>query len=279
MRRALAAVTAVLAGGAAAVAVASPAAADITERIVVTATSPSNTATWKDVNAVCPGDMAALGGGAAIIGGDFSAHITASVPMPVSDGHYARAQVHAGGATPWAVRAYTVCGNGVTGRDVVLNAAAIPANAVSGAVGVSCPSGKRVIGMGGYVSSDDFILSGVDVSSTLTSATMWWGRTLDAPLSLTGWAEVWAVCIDPVPGLVRVRVVSSLNSADKVLLPTCPAGKIVYDVGGGVSTGAARRIAKLDVLVPLYTNAGVTVREFPSGSSLNWAAFGTVICG
>ena len=103
-------------------------------------------------------------------------------------------------------------------------------------------------------------------------------RLDQAYLPLTGHAEVWAVCVDPVPGLERVRLVSSLNSADKVLLPTCPAGKIVYAVGGGVSTGAARRIAKIDVLVPLHTNAGVTVREFTPGSPINWAAFGTVIC-
>jgi hypothetical protein len=279
LRHTLAVATAVLAGSAAAVAVASPAAAAITDRIVVSATSPSSTATFKQVNAECPGSMVGLGGGAAIIvGGDYSAHITASTPQPTSDGQFARAEVHAGGATPWAVRAYTVCGNGVTGRDPVFDGTPIVAGAVSGGVSVSCPAGKQVIGMGGYVSSHDFILSGVDVNSTLTTVTMWWARVLGVPNSLTGAAEVWANCIDPVPGLQRVRMVSSTDSLDKVFLPTCPSGTDVYGVGGGVSTGAARRIAKIDMLIPLLSNALVSVREFPSGSTLNWTAFGTVIC-
>jgi hypothetical protein len=278
LRRTVAVATAVLVGGAASVAVASPAAAAITGRTVVSATSPSSTATFKQVSVTCPGSMVALGGGAAIIGGDYSAHITATTPTPVGDGQFARAEVHAGGATPWAVRAYTVCGNGVTGRDPVFDGTHIVAGAVSGGVSVSCPAGRQVIGMGGYVSSDDFILSGVDVNSTLTTVTMWWARVLGVPNSLTGTAEVWANCIDPVPGLQRVRMVSSTDSVDKVLLPTCPSGTDVYGVGGGVSTGAARRIAKIDMLIPLLSNALVSVREFPSGSTLNWMAFGTVIC-
>jgi hypothetical protein len=265
LRRTLAAVAAVLAGSAAAVAVASPAAAAITSRTVVLATSPTSTAPFKDITVGCPGTLVGLGGGAAITGGDFSAHITATVPQATSHGHYARAEVHVGGATPWAVRAYTICGNGVTGREYEVDDNTIAANAITGAVSVSCPVGKQVIGMGGYVSSDEFILSGVDVNNTLTTVTMWWARALGVPNSLTGLAEVWANCIDPVAGLERIRVLSSNNSTNKILIPACPSGKLVYDVGGGVSTGAARREAKIDALIPLASSASVAIREFPAG--------------
>ena len=277
LRRTLAAVTAVLAGGASAVAVASPAAA-IVGRVVVGVSSPLSTDVFKQVNSICPAGTVALGGGAGIIGGDFSAHVTATAPMAVSQGHVARAEVHAGGAAPWQVRSYSVCGSGVTGRSFVYEDSTIGAGLSTGSVSVACPVGKQVIGMGGYVSADDFILSSVDVNSTLTSVTMWWARGLDVAGTLTGLAEASAVCVDPVPGLERVRVFSANDSLDKVLLPTCPSGKLVYDVGGGVSGSLGQRIAKIDVFVPLTTNAGVTVREIPPGSPSNWKAFGTVIC-
>ncbi len=276
-RRVFAGVVVLVGAAAATLFVAAPAAADPTGRIMVSVSSPTNLDDRKQVYAGCPAGMAALGGGAVIVGGDGIPHLTANVPTPVSNGHTAVAEEHGSATTAWRLTAHVICAYGVTGREVVLNGETIPAGAGTGAVYLDCPAGKQVIAMGGYV-SPGFILSSVSVAANLASVTQTWGRPIDVSDSVTAWAEPWAVCVDPVPGLQRVSLASASNSNEvKAPLVTCPAGTELFDVGGGVYTGSRRHV-KNESFVPATTNAAVIVKEMPYGNTGNWQAFAQAIC-
>jgi hypothetical protein len=143
---------------------ASPAAAAITGRTIVSATTPTNLEATKQIFAGCPSGMVALGGGAVIVGGNGVVHLTADVPTVVN-GHTAKAVAYPGfrdgvwvDAIPWRLTAHVICATGVTGREVVVGYDAIGEYETAGSVTVPCPAGKKVIGMGGWVGGQ-FILS------------------------------------------------------------------------------------------------------------------------
>jgi hypothetical protein len=283
LRRTIAATAALLAGTAGAVAIAGPAAAALSGRFVVSASTPSNANDSKTVNALCPAGSDALGGGGLVTGGARVSHLTSSVPMPVGNGHYARANEHgSGGTASWGLTAYSICADGATGIDEVFDFETIPANAVSGAASVSCPAGKRVISMGGDVRnpsgfSGDFILSSTDVDNGMTTVTVWWARAFDTPLSVIGSLDIWARCIDPVTNMQVARATSAHSSADKTVNVSCPTGMDVYGLGGGVLTGAARRAVTIDGIVPALSTGSVVTREKTTYTN-NWTAFATAIC-
>jgi hypothetical protein len=276
-------VVAALVGAATTTVIASPAAAAITGRTQVWASTPNNLDSYKSAHAVCPTGMSGLGGGAFVVGGNDVVHITANGPMMVSQGHVAVAQAHPGyrdgvyvEATAWRLYAYAICAYGVTGREVVLAGGAITAGENAGARTLSCPAGKRVVGMGGYVAGPNFMLTSLDVAPDLTWVDMTWGRAADT-VGGTSWAEVTAVCVDPIPGLQRVQTVSASSSNHKSVNVGCPSGKQLYDFGGGLNTGSHRYVA-IDALLPSSTGGIAHVREMVYGYSSSWKAEATAIC-
>jgi hypothetical protein len=73
----------------------------------------------------------------------------------------------------------------------------------------------------------------------LNGVTARWGRPTTLNERLTSGVEAWAVCVDPVQGLESVSVGTGSNSDNaKALIVTCPFGKKLYDVGGGMSGGS-----------------------------------------
>jgi hypothetical protein len=131
--------------------------------------------------------------------------------------------------------------------------------------------------MGGAVGTQ-FILSSVDVDTALTTVTMKWGRPLDTPASATSFQEAWAVCVNPVPGLQRVRALSASNSSDKSVTATCPTGMQLFDIAGGLETGPQRNVG-LNNLAPGSFSGIAYTGEMVYGSSDDWTAFATAICG
>jgi hypothetical protein len=228
--------------------------------------------------------MFGLGGGAIVLGGNGVVHLTANTPAGVTQAHYAAAHAHPGfrdgvyvEATAWRLLVYAVCAYGVTGRQTAVSSNLLPAGAWAGGVSVACPAGKQVISMGGAVGSQ-FILSSVDVDAALTTVTMTWGRPLDTPGSATSFQDVWAVCVDPVSGLQRVRTVSASNSNDKSLTATCPSGMELFDLAGGLETEPRRNVGLNNLLPGTFSGIAYT-GEMVYGYTGNWTAFATAICG
>ncbi len=281
----IASVTVLVSATATTLVMASPAAAAITGRIVVSASTTTNLDAVKQVTAVCPGDMVALGGGASITGGNGVVHLTASVPTPVSDGHTAKAVAYPGyrngewvEAGAWRLTARVICAYGVTGRQVVYSSDTIGAYEMEGSLSVSCPAGKSVIGMGGAVGGQ-FILSTVYAWGPLSGVTVRWGRPDLMGALYTGFLEAWAVCVNPVAGLELVSNSSAENSdSSKAVLVTCPSGKKLYDVGGGVTYSSPRRHVSVNSFSPGTTNGLVWTNEIVSGTTDNWAMLAQGIC-
>ena len=290
LSRTLLAAGAVLVGAAAAtLVVASPAAADITSRTLVYASTPTNLDDRKQISVTCPTGTVAVGGDAIIVGGNGIPHLTYNSQLPVSNGWNAIAEEHPGyrdgvytEATEWRLTVHAICVTGVTGRERALYAFLMPAYNNSMWVGVSCPAGKKVIGWGGGISGGpdvrgQFILTAADVSTDLTYVAMQITRAIspgNEALSVGG--ELWAVCVDPVPGMQYVRANSGSDSEDKAVYLRCPAGTRLFGVNGGSFNGA--RTVKLEMVIASTSSATVLAREMVYGTSVNWQAFATGVC-
>jgi hypothetical protein len=284
-RRFLAVIAGLVSAAAATLVAAAPAAADITSRTIVGATTTTNGDDRKHITVTCPTGTVAVGGDAVIVGGNGIPHLINNSQLPVSNGWVAIAEEHPGhgDAGLWRLTVHAICVTGVTGRERALTAFSMPANVHSKWVGVSCPAGKRVIGWGGGISGGtgpglgQFILTAADVSTDLTYVAMHVTRAISpGNEGLTAGGEVWAVCVDPVPGMQWVRANSATDSSDKALLLQCPAGKRLFGINGGSFNGA--RSVKIESVVAGNTNALIIVKEMPYGTSADWRAFATAVC-
>ena len=115
--------------------VASPALA-VAGRVIVTATSPeTGSESFKGANAICPTGTKILGGGADIIGGLHNVQLAGINPAPLgppANSIWATANEGPFGYDgSWSLTAWTVCGSGVSGHQIVEASSAAPADATS----------------------------------------------------------------------------------------------------------------------------------------------------
>jgi hypothetical protein len=140
-----------------------------------------------------------------------------------------------------------------------------------------CPAGKRVIGTGGTVENAAFILDSVIVSPNLDSVTVEGYRTEYFRLNTGMDLAAYAVCVDPVPGLQRVSVISGYTSLNKVLTLACPEGTRIYGTGASL-TGAVGQ-AYVEAVAPWGTYGAVlSAREDTTGHEWSWYAELYAIC-
>jgi hypothetical protein len=155
-----------------------------------------------------------------------------------------------------------------------------PSDSTNKSTSVSCPSGKRVLGAGGWISlgnTNQVVFDHILPSADLTSASV--GAFEDA----TGTAENWdvtaaAVCATPPPGLERVSATSALNSSNKSVTASCPAGKQVLGTGADIHTLNGHVV--LDDIRPNAALTSVTVSaiEDETGNPASWAVVAYAVC-
>ena len=152
----------------------------------------------------------------------------------------------------------------------------------------TCPAGKQLTGTGyvingatGEVVVDDLRPNG-GAAVAPTSVTV--GAYEEDPLAASWSVTAYAICANPVPGLVRVAVTGALNSDDfHSTTATCPAGKTL--TGTGFEMNGATGDAVVDDLRPnggvAVAPTSVTVGAYETDPNVvpNWSLTAYAICG
>jgi hypothetical protein len=262
-----------LAGAATSLVAASPALA-VPGLVVVTATSGAADSTdFKVANPVCPAGKVLLGGGADIVGGGHNVQLAginpAALGAPANSIWATANESGAGYAGNWFLIGYAFCGTGVQGYEIVQASSNEPAGSTFASATATCPAGKKVIGTGAISAGKvGYVLDTMDVSADLTSVYVETIATEFASPDTAPLAVAYAVCINPVVGMQRVAASSPFNSSDKILRVSCPPGKSLHGVGGGM-TGALGQ-AYMDMMAGSGATATIDAREDASGTTANW---------
>ncbi|SCL34851.1 hypothetical protein GA0074692_3941 [Micromonospora pallida] len=221
------------------VAPASPASAAVPGLVRIFAASPTNSDDYRTVTATCPVGKVLVGTGYEITGGtgevvvdDFAPNGgPASAPTAVTVGAYEADATTAN----WLVAAYAVCANPLAGLVRISAVSSTDSNSFHSAT-AACPTGKVLTGAGFELTGvtgegvvDDFRPNGGTVSAP-TAVTV---GAYEADTFVGNWtATAYAICANPVPGLVRIAVTSPSNSDDfRSVTATCPNGKLLTGTG------------------------------------------------
>ncbi len=142
--------------------------------------------------------------------------------------------------------------------------------ATCGAGDVLVGAGYQVTGATGEVIVDDFVPTLGPPGSVFV------GAYEADPDYLPNWTlTAFAICADPLPGLVLVSDTSISNSIDKSVAVSCPAGTVSLSAAYQVN-GATGEVA-INFLRP--TVAGATVSGFEEDLfGLNWTLTAFAIC-
>jgi hypothetical protein len=191
---------------------------------------------------------------------------------------------------PYVVSAYAICATPLPGLILVSNTSASDSSAEK-SVPASCPSGKKVVGVGGRV-TDGFSLFFTPTSADFVGEVVMNGLFPNAALTSVqvnafededGFDKNWsltayAICANPPPGLVLVSASSAPSSSFKGATASCPSTKNLLGTGGLLLDGQGQLV--IDDLRPTKALNSVTVFgvEDQSGYPLNWTASAFAIC-
>ena len=253
--------------------------------VFVSATSVSNSNLGKVQSASCPAGRRVLGGGGFVLNGGTEVTINSMRPVIGLSGDsfevVASAVPRTDGTSyrgSWAVLAYAVCGSAPAGLEYI-TATTSSEFGVSRSVIASCSAGKKLIGLGGAVAPDfGFVmLDEVAPSATLTAVRVTAFQS-EVPLPFAWRVTATAICANPIPGLTLVQGISSLNSLDKIVDVSCPAGTKVHGLGHDLA--GANGQAGVEALFPGQPLTSIRLRavEDPNGLSANWQARAYAIC-
>ncbi|HET9518560.1 MAG TPA: hypothetical protein VFO77_12630 [Actinoplanes sp.] len=240
---------------------AAPAAAAVPGLVRVSATSANNSNDFRSVTATCPAGKNLIGTGYQINGATGEAVVdnllpngsATTAPTAVTVAAY-EADSFAGN---WSVTVYATCADPIAGLVRVSASSASNSNDFRSAT-ATCPTGKTMVGTG-------YQINGATGEATVDELRPN-GSTTSAPTSVTvgvyegdsfagNWSvSAFAICADPLSGLVRVSTTGASNSNDfHSATATCPAGKRL--TGTGFGTLGATGDAVADDLRP---NGGTT---------------------
>jgi hypothetical protein len=233
----------------------------------------------KAAQATCPSGKKVIGTGAEIEGG--SGQVIINGVEPGEQSVVASAyEDETGTNANWSIRVYAVCADPLPGLVRVTNSSALD-SANPKQVTVACPAGKKLTGTGAFVEFagpiGQLVLDDVIPSPALESV------QVQAYEDENGTAANWrirgfAICADPLPGLVRITNSSALDSASPKSTSTPCSGKLLTGTGFEIQSGLGQVV--LDDLRPhsALTSHLATAYEDENGTAANWRIRGYSIC-
>ncbi|WP_449348956.1 hypothetical protein [Streptomyces shaanxiensis] len=253
----------------------------------VSKASAHNSSRTHSVFARCPAGRVALGGGVRIVGGQNRVLLRGSYPQRT--GWVAAAQeLEPGGPgsgprAPWQVVAYAVCAKAPAGLTYQARTSASTSQPSSTGQ-VFCPTGKRLLALGGRVNGAGFKV-GVNAitvdSGQLRSAT---ARGGEATPTAARWSvTAYAVCTAPI-GQTLVEsfwkpVIGAAQSG--TAFAPCRQGTRAFGAGVRLSgnAGVLNRLALVELRPTVRPpGARATVSELGSGLSATWYLKAQAVC-
>ncbi|KAB1949738.1 hypothetical protein F8271_00420 [Micromonospora sp. ALFpr18c] len=221
------------------VAPASPASAAVPGLVRIAVTSVNTSADFHSATATCPAGKVLTGTGYELNGVTGEGVVDdlrpnggpATAPTAVTVGAY-EAEAFAG---TWSVTAYAICANPLPGL-VRVSTASVSDSADFHSTTAACPVGKVLTGTGYELNGvtgegvvDDFRPNG-GVAAAPTSVNV---GAYEADATALNWSvTAYAICANPLPGLVRASTVGASNSLDfRSVVAGCPAGKVMTGAG------------------------------------------------
>ncbi|RAN99790.1 hypothetical protein GAR05_02539 [Micromonospora saelicesensis] len=218
---------------------ASPASAAVPGLVRVAATSVNNSADYHSVTATCPVGKVLTGTGYELNGVTGEGVVddlrpnggVATAPTAVTVGAY-ETEAFAGN---WSVTAYAICANPLAGL-VRVATTSVSNSTDFRSVTATCPVGKVLSGTGYELNGvtgegvvDDFRPNG-GVATAPTAVTV--GAYESDATALNWSATAYAICANPLAGLVRTSAVGASTSLDfRSVTATCPVGKVLTGAG------------------------------------------------
>jgi hypothetical protein len=197
--------------------------------------------------ASCPSGTQVIGGGGQLLGPD---HVRLDSYIPIVEGQSMLAWgIGAGNSVTTTLTTYAICASSVPGYEVVQTDYWAPPGWGFAEAFATCPAGKKVIGAGGNSLADpNFVFNGAVISGDLTWVLARAQRVVGAPLGGTAFVRAYAICAYPTVTMVRVAVTSGLhNRSGQSAVATCPAGTQLHGLGaladgGDVGLAAIRPV-------------------------------------
>jgi hypothetical protein len=145
---------------------------------------------------------------------------------------------------------------------------------------VGCPTGTSVLGGGGriFIGNGQQVVDGITPDSALQGVR---ARGFeDADGTSARWqVDAFAICANPLPGLVQVDSTSPKNTFDKVAVATCPTGKVLISAGAETNGGLGQ--VAIDDLIPNLTKNSVStfgIHEPNASLNSTWSITAHALC-
>jgi len=239
------------------------------------------------VVARCPAGKVALGGGVRIVGGQNRVLLRGSYPQ--RNGWAAVAQEleplgpGSGMRAAWQVVAYAVCAKAPAGLMYVARTS-VSTSQPSRTGQVFCPTGKRLLALGGRINGADF-KAGVNAVTAdtrrLRSATVRGGEA--APTAARWSVTAYAVCTGPIGQTLAASfwkpVIGTARSG--TAFAPCPRGTRAFGAGVRLSgnAGVLNRLVPVDLRPTVRPpGARATVSELGSGLGATWYLKAQAVC-
>ena len=261
-----------LGGGMGLIGLAGPAQAAVPGLVQVQASSPFTSAD-KSVTVTCPAGRVVLSPGGYLTGANGAVGMDRIRPNAALTSVTVRAAETDPFGGAWSVTAVAKCAFAPPGLTRV--AVTTLSTSADKSVTATCPAGRFLTGAGGQFTNGggEVIMAALTPNPALNAVTVTGDE--DAVYTPTWSATAYAICANPLPGLVRVATTSPSNStAAKAAVAFCPAGTV--QVGGGASVGGGGEVVIDDISPAPTTMTVVADEEDPFAG--NWRATSYAIC-
>lgn len=263
-----------LAGTALLLALSQPASAAVPGLNLVTASTPLSSAN-KNTQVTCLGNDQVLGVGGGIAGGAGQVIVDDWTQLGLT-----QAGVRGVEANPfagnWSVAATAICADPLPGRvDVVATTA--PSSVDTFAI-ATCPTNTKLVAGGGDILSGRGDVMIERMVPDLPNNRMSVLAHEHTPTAADWQARAYAVCADPLPGLVREFTTSGPSSATtQVATAACRPGTVL--VGTGAETLDSGGEAAVEAITPDTNTNTVTARASEiNPTALNWRVTAFALC-
>jgi hypothetical protein len=243
------------------------------------APNTASNSTDKGITATCPAGKKLIGPGVDVTPG--AGHVLIDDIRPSADlqSLFVRAREDETGTTAnWYLQAFAICASAPPGLE--RKALTSASNSSNKTVTVNCSAGKNLLGLAGEINSPNgqVLLEDLTPVAGLASATV---KAVEDENGNSGnWSlTAYAICANPIAGLVRVSNTSANDSSNpKLFNASCPAGKQVVGTGGNINTPNGQIV--LDAVFPdqTLTTAGIGAWEDDTGNTANWSLTAFAIC-